>query len=109
MAGAFQVSGQGGLLEPYVDKYLDLARTVVQDKGVWLASVALQRLFPLANPPHDTLRPVDRWLEQPDIDATARRSVTDGRDDLACALAPHEMNARLAPIDLATPSRRHRI
>lgn len=93
MASAFQVSGQGGILEPYVDKYLELARTVVQDKGVWLASVALQTLFPLPNPSHETLQRVDRWLQQSDIDATARRYVMEGRDDLARALRAHELNA----------------
>ena len=85
-AGAFQVSGQGDILEPYVDRYLELASTVVDDMGVWIGQVALVYLFPLANPSQATLDKVDAWLASTTANAAAQRYVSEGRDDLARAL-----------------------
>ena len=86
IAIAFQVAGQAELLEPYVDRYLEMAETVMDDKGVWLGQVALIQLFPLANPSADTLAKVDAWLERTQSNAATRRFVAEGRDDLARAL-----------------------
>ncbi|MCL8252044.1 aminopeptidase N [Aeromicrobium fastidiosum] len=83
---AFQVSGQADLLEPYVDRYLDLASTVVDDMGVWIGQVALVYLFPLANPSQATLDKVDAWLASTSANPAAKRYVSEGRDDLARAL-----------------------
>ncbi len=85
-AGAFQVSGQADILEPYVDRYLDLASTVVDDMGVWIGQVALVYLFPLANPSQATLDKVDAWLASTSANPAAVRYVSEGRDDLARAL-----------------------
>ena len=86
IALAFQVSGQGEVLEPYIDKYLDMAETVLEEKGVWMARVALEYLFPLANPSEETLAKVDNWLAATGAGAATRRYVSEGRDDLARAL-----------------------
>ncbi|MBT0566206.1 aminopeptidase N [Williamsia sp. CHRR-6] len=86
-AGGFQVAGQAEVLAPFVDTYLEMAATVVPKLGVWIGQIALQSLFPLANPSSDTLARVDAWLASADIDATTRRYVSEGRDDLARALA----------------------
>ncbi len=83
---AFQVSGQADILEPYVDRYLDLASTVVDDMGVWIGQVALVYLFPLANPSQATLDKVDAWLASTSANPAAKRYVSEGRDDLARAL-----------------------
>lgn len=83
---AFQVSGQADILEPYVDRYLELADTVVDDMGVWIGQVALVYLFPLANPSQATLDKVDAWLSSTSANPAARRYVSEGRDDLARAL-----------------------
>jgi aminopeptidase N len=85
-AGAFQVSGQGELLEPYVDRYLEMASTIIDDMGVWIGQVALINLFPLANPAAATLAKVDAWLESTSANPAAKRYVSEGRDDLARAL-----------------------
>ena len=85
-AAAFQVSGQGELLAPYVDRYLELAETIIEDQGVWIGQVALVHLFPLANPSQQTLDKVDTWLGTTTATAAATRYVTEGRDDLARAL-----------------------
>ncbi len=86
IAYAFQVSGQGELLEPYVDRYLEMAETVLEEKGVWMAQVALIALFPLANPSTETLDKVDAWLASTKAGAATVRYVSEGRDDLARAL-----------------------
>jgi aminopeptidase N len=85
-AYAFQVTGQAELLEPYVDRYLQMAETIVEDKGVWIGQVALVALFPSANPSPDALAKVDAWLEQTQAGPAAKRYVSEGRDDLARAL-----------------------
>ncbi|MBC7592954.1 MAG: aminopeptidase N [Kineosporiaceae bacterium] len=92
IALAFQVSGQDEVLEPYVDKYLDMAETILEDKGVWMARVALEYLFPLANPSQETLGKVDTWLGATKAGAATRRYVSEGRDDLARALRAQKAN-----------------
>jgi aminopeptidase N len=83
---AFQVSGQADVLEPFVDRYLDMAGTIIDDMGVWIGQVALIYLFPLANPSQATLDKVDAWLASTSANPAAVRYVSEGRDDLARAL-----------------------
>ncbi len=93
IAYAFQVTGQGELLEPYVDRYLSMAETVLEEKGVWMAQVALIPLFPLANPSQATLDKVDAWLKDTKAGAATVRYVSEGRDDLARALRAQAVTA----------------
>ncbi len=86
IAAGFQVAGQAHVLEPYVDRYLELAETVIDDMGVWIGQVALISLFPSANPSSATLKKVDAWLAKTEAPAAAQRYVREGRDDLARAL-----------------------
>ncbi|RLV55156.1 aminopeptidase N [Aeromicrobium phragmitis] len=92
IAGAFQVFGQADLLEPYVDQYLEMAETIIDEQGVWIGQIALVDLFPLANPSEDTLRKVDGWLDRTAAPAAAVRYVREGRDDLARALRARARN-----------------
>ncbi|MBW9206561.1 aminopeptidase N [Mumia sp. zg.B17] len=93
IAGAFQQPGQAELLQPYVERYLDTARTVIQ-KGVWRASEILQSFFPRANPSAENLATIDAWLaDNDDLDPTTRRYVDEGRSDLARALAAQARDA----------------
>ena len=85
-AVAFQVAGQADVLEPFVQRYLDMAETIIDDQGVWIGQVALIYLFPLANPTQATLDAVDTWLGTTTAPAAAKRYVSEGRDDLARAL-----------------------
>jgi aminopeptidase N len=85
-AVAFQVSGQADVLEPFVDRYLEMATTIIDDMGVWIGQVALIYLFPLANPSQTTLDKVDAWLASTSANPAAVRYVSEGRDDLARAL-----------------------
>jgi aminopeptidase N len=83
---AFQVAGQAEVLEPYVDRYLEMADTIIDDMGVWIGQVALIHLFPSANPSPATLEKVDAWLASTTANPAATRYVSEGRDDLARAL-----------------------
>jgi len=85
-ATAFQVSGQTEVLAPYVDRYLQMAETIIEDQGVWIGQVALIHLFPNANPSVETLERVDAWLSSTQAGPAAKRYVSEGRDDLARAL-----------------------
>ncbi len=86
IAAAFQVAGQADVLEPYVDRYLAMAETIVDELGVWIGQTALVYLFPLANPSAEILAKVDAWLASTQAPAAAVRYVSEGRDDLARAL-----------------------
>ncbi|SKB04870.1 aminopeptidase N [Aeromicrobium choanae] len=92
IAEGFQVPGQAELLEPYVDRYLTMADTVIDEMGVWIGQNALIHLFPLANPTQGALDKVDAWLECTKAPAAARRYVLEGRDDLRRALAARAVN-----------------
>ncbi|WP_269303354.1 aminopeptidase N [Aeromicrobium sp. HA] len=92
IAEGFQVPGQAELLAPYVDRYLEMADTVIDQMGVWIGQNALIHLFPLANPSADALAKVDAWLESTSAPAAARRYVLEGRDDLRRALAARAVN-----------------
>ena len=83
---AFQVSGQADVLAPYVDRYLQTAETIIEDKGVWIGQIALIYMFPNANPSIETLEKVDAWLAATSAGPAATRYVSEGRDDLARSL-----------------------
>jgi aminopeptidase N len=95
----FQVAGQDEVLAPYVDKYLEIAGTLLETRTVWLARLALELCFPRANPTAETLAKVDGWLadatkDGSDVNPAAVRYVSEGRSDLARALAAQERDAR---------------
>jgi len=92
IAAGFQVPGQGEVLAEYVDRYLEMAESVIDRMGVWIGQVALINLFPLANPSAETLAKVDAWLGRTAAPAAAQRYVLEGRDDLRRALAAREIN-----------------
>jgi len=91
IALGFQVPGQAEVLAPYVEKYLQMAETVIDEMGVWIGQIALIYLFPLPNPTAETLARVDEWLASTKAPAAAKRYVLEGRDDLRRALAAREV------------------
>ncbi|HSX67875.1 aminopeptidase N [Nocardioides sp.] len=91
----FQVPGQAEVLAPYVDRYLEIAGTLLETRTVWLARLALELCFPRANPSAETLAKVDAWLAaSSEVNPAAVRYVSEGRADLARALAAQERDAR---------------
>ena len=86
IARSFQVSSQDDLLEPYVAKYLEVASTIWEDKGVQRASVVLGSLFPRAIATQKTLDTVRHWLETSDANPAAKRYVREGCADIERAV-----------------------
>nr|MDQ4007842.1 aminopeptidase N [Actinomycetota bacterium] len=93
VAAAFQQPGQEELLLPYVDRYLELAATVWEDKGTQLASNVLTFMFPRAIPTPEVLDKVSAWLSTTQANPAARRLVSEGRADLERALRAQARDA----------------
>ncbi len=93
IAAAFPVASQGELLAPYLEKYLAVADTIWEDKGVQRASTALELMFPMPLISAQTLAELDRWLEGSPANPAAKRYVREGRADMARALTAREKDA----------------
>ncbi len=87
IALSFNQPRQDDVLKPYLERYLSSADRIWEERGVHQASTVLEYMFPrlLANP--ETLDAVDAWLASTSANAAARRLVSEGRDDVARALA----------------------
>jgi aminopeptidase N len=94
VAASFQRPGQQEVLLPYVDRYLDLASHVWEDKGVHTASTALLYLFPRSIATRDVADRVDRWLASTTANPAAVRLVSEGRADLGRALRGQQRDAQ---------------
>ena len=93
IARSFQVAGQDELLAPYVERYLEVASTIWEQKGVQRAGTVLVALFPRALATRETLEKVDRWLETTEANPAAKRYVQEGRADIERALAAQQRDA----------------
>ncbi len=94
---AFQVFGQDEVLAPYVEKYLEAADTLWEEKGTQRASTALEFIFPKQLASQELLDRVDAWLESSPANPAAKRYVREGRADVARALAAQAKDAESAP------------
>ncbi len=90
----FQVPGQEELLEPYIDRYFEVAETVWETKGVQRASTILQLLFPRAIATRPVLDRVNAWLSSTSANPAVVRYVREGASDLERALTAQERDAR---------------
>jgi len=79
---SFMQPGQQDVLRPYVDKYLEVAETLWEEKGTQRASTALEFLFPrpLASP--ELLDQVSKWLLESSANPAAKRYVREGAADV---------------------------
>ena len=84
---------QDDVLAPYFERYLAVADTVWDERGVYRASTILSMLFPRTVATEDTLEKSDTWLATTSANQAARRLVSEGRDDLARALAAQARDA----------------
>ncbi len=94
IASHFQVAGQDALLEPYVERYFEVAQTVWESKGVQRASVVLMMMFPRVLATRATLDRVNAWLADSTANPAALRYVREGAADLDRALAAQELDAQ---------------
>jgi aminopeptidase N len=93
IAIAFPTDGQAELLAPYLERYLEMADTIWEEKGVQRASTALEYMFLMPLVSDETLARIDRWLEESDANPAAKRYVREGRSDMARALAAQVKDA----------------
>jgi aminopeptidase N len=93
VALAFFQHGQHDVLEPYVEKFLDAAETIWEDKGTQRASNVLRFMFPRPLASQALLVRVDAWLEDTKANEAAKRFVLEGRADVARYLAAQARDA----------------
>jgi aminopeptidase N len=93
IAYVFDTSGQQDVLAPFLEQYLEVADTIWEDKGVQIASTALEYMFPRALTSQETLDRVDRWLAESDANPAAKRYVSEARADIVRALEAQRADA----------------
>jgi aminopeptidase N len=93
IAYVFDTSGQEALLAPYLERYLEAAETIWEDKGTQIATTVLEYLFPRVLTDRKTLERVDAWLATSSANPAAKRFVGEARDDIARALACQAFDA----------------
>ena len=86
IAASFQVAGQGDLLQPYLEPYLETADTIWEQRGVQRASTVLELMFPMPLLSAETVARLDRWLYESPANPAAKRYVREGRADMTRAL-----------------------
>jgi aminopeptidase N len=97
VAYVFDVADQHDVLAPYLEKYLAVAETIWEDKGVQLARTTLEYMFPRALTSHETRDRVAAWLRQSSANPAAKRFVREGLAGIERALAAREKDASPAP------------
>ena len=93
IAYVFDTAGQPDVLAPYLDRYLEVAESIWEDKGTQIASTALEYMFPRALTSQETLDRVDHCLATSDANPAAKRYVSEVRADIARALAAQAADA----------------
>jgi aminopeptidase N len=94
IAASFHQTGQDEVLAPYVARYLKAGETIWEERGVHQASTVLEYMFPRKLANETTLEAVDSWLSTTKANPAARRLVSEGRDDVARALAAQQRDAQ---------------
>ncbi len=100
IAMSFALPDQGELLAPYLERYLSVADTIWEDKGVQRASTALELMFPMPLASPETVARLDEWLTDSPANPAAKRYVGEGRADMIRALAAQERDrTRRCPVN----------
>ena len=93
---SFMQHGQAELLEPYVERYLEVADTLWEEKGTQRASTALEFMFPRPLASAELLERANAWLRDSPANPAAKRYVREGAADVERYLAGQERDARTA-------------
>ncbi len=93
IAYIFDTSEQADVLAPYLEKYLEVAGTIWEDRGVQIASTTLEYMFPRALTSQETLDRVDAWLATSTANPAAKKYVREARADMVRALAAQAADA----------------
>ena len=86
--------GQEDVLEPYLEKFLEAAETLIDTIGFHKASAVLEYGFPKPLGSAATLARLDEWLADNNAPKGAQRYVGEARAEIARALAAQEHDAR---------------
>ena len=86
--------GQEDVLEPYLEKFLAAADTVIDTLGFHKASTVLEYGFPKPLGSQATLDRLDEWLADNSAPKGAQRYVGEARAEIARALAAQACDAR---------------
>ncbi|WP_183095171.1 aminopeptidase N [Nocardioides stalactiti] len=92
---SFLRDGQQDLLAPYLDRYLADAPLAWERLGAHRAAVSLEYIFPRILASAEALATVDAWLAEKSagVNPGALRFITEGRADMARALAAQAKDA----------------
>ncbi len=93
IALSFNQPRQEEVLRPYLARYLTAAETIWESRGVHHATTVLTFMFPRELASRETLEATDAWLATGKGNPAARRLVSEGRDDVARALAAQGFDA----------------
>jgi aminopeptidase N len=93
IAYTFDTSDQADVLAPYLERYLERAETIWDDRGLQIASTTLEYMFPRALTSAETLERVDVWLVTSSANPGAKRYVREGRADIVRALTAQQRDA----------------
>ncbi len=93
VVSAFMQPGQEEILQPYVEKYLQVADTLWEDKGTQRASTALELMFPRPLASATLLERVGDWLRDSPANPAAKRYVREGAADVERYLAGQQKDA----------------
>ncbi|MCB0906690.1 MAG: ERAP1-like C-terminal domain-containing protein, partial [Nocardioidaceae bacterium] len=94
IAYAFPVPDQADLLAPYLEKYLEVAATIWEEKGTQRASTALEYMFPMPLVSAEVVARIGQWLDESDANPAAKRYVREGLADMTRALAAQERDSQ---------------
>jgi len=94
IAYAFPVPDQAELLAPYLEKYLDVATTIWEEKGTQRASTALEYMFPMPLVSAEVAGRIGQWLDESEANPAAKRYVREGLADMTRALAAQARDAQ---------------
>lgn len=86
--------GQEDVLEPYLEKFLDAASTLIDTLGFHKASTVLEYGFPKPLGSEATLARLDAWLADNDAPKGAQRYIGEARAEIARALTAQACDAR---------------
>ncbi|SER82617.1 aminopeptidase N [Propionibacterium cyclohexanicum] len=91
--------GQESLLEPYVERYLQVCELISSHEGIWATrgtaarEAVLNMLWPAPLADRSLLDRLDGWAAKADLSAPVRRAVSEHRDQTLRALAAQEFGA----------------
>ncbi|MFZ2625510.1 MAG: aminopeptidase N [Propionibacterium sp.] len=99
ICASFMCYGQDELLEPYVQRYLDVCELISANRGIWAGrghaahQAVLNLLWPSPLADCERLAQIDAWSARVPLSAPVRRTLSEHRDETLRALAAQEFGS----------------